>query len=123
MQAPFTSESNSHHINLTGDIDHVDASEARPPDSAPGGRPSRSAFQQYTNPRVQFLRLSSLASTRRGVQGLTPPYQPAAPSLLRPVDIGPVDEHGGLFDFFRRTSPLRNLALSNYSLSVNPRFE
>lgn len=77
--------------------------------------------QQAKNPRIQFLRLSSTASTARGLPGLTPPYIPAGPSLLRTV-LDDESEHKVLVPV-RNRSPLRSLVVSTYSASVNSRYD
>lgn len=101
-------------------LDHVEKTVSELRDSLQIGGRSTKPVSQYQNPRVQFLRISSLARTRRGIQGVTPPYDPAGPSLLREIhDSTAVDNPGTL----RKPSPLRYLALSNPHTSVNARYD
>ena len=120
MQDRFSSEAES-RLNLVGDIDAIseDISESRRP--APTTSSDTSKSQQASNPRVQVLRLASIArSNKRGTPGATPPFLPAAPSLFRfdQAEIESVPVPG-----VRKPSPLRNLTLSNYSTSVNSRYD
>jgi hypothetical protein len=71
-------------------------------------------FQRVTNPRVQFLKLSTFAKTYRGIPGNTYPFCPSGPSLAREPEFGTENE----IPFCRpkrRASPLQHIALSVYS--------
>jgi hypothetical protein len=71
-------------------------------------------FQRATNPRVQFLKLSTFAKTYRGIPGNTYPFCPSGPSLAREPEFGTENE----IPFCRpkrRASPLQHIALSVYS--------
>lgn len=80
------------------------------------------AFHKSIHPRIQVLRISSLARSRSSTLGITPPYCPGGPPLIRSVGVDQADDYlqapSG-----RQPSPLRNLALSNYSRSGDRRYD
>lgn len=109
---PRSSTEAENTISLLGDVDGIDSlsNDLQPipgTDSA-AANPSR----QSLNPRIQFLRLSAVVRGRVGILGATPPYQPAAPSLYRPIS-GDQEEIPLARPDQRTPSPLRNLVLSN----------
>jgi len=110
MQTRFITEAEN-PISLLGDVDGIDSlgnelQRIQETDSA-ANPPS----QQSLNPRIQFLRLSSIVRGRVGVLGATPPYQPSPPSLYRPLS---GDQEENLPSQEREPSPLRNLAFSSW---------
>ncbi|RMZ88514.1 hypothetical protein DV736_g4255, partial [Chaetothyriales sp. CBS 134916] len=76
--------------------------------------------RRATHPRISSLRLGSQARTARGIPGITPPFQPAAPSLYRPCDPEEPDKPWPISLSFD-PSPLRQLAFSNYSIGGRQR--
>lgn len=67
-------------------------------------------FQQVTNPRVQFLKLTSFARSNRGIPGKTYPFCPLAPTLAR-TPYPDTEEDVPKYHHKRRVSPLQNIAL------------
>ena len=114
MQTHFDSEAYT-QIELIGDTDDITQAEAEAVKETQTNPTLGESTSKATNPRVQFLRLASAARTRRGPPGAVPPFQPSPPSLLRPVT--EPDEELESATSIREPSPLRNLALSNYSTS------
>ena len=120
MQTRFDSEAFT-QVKLIGDIDDINQAGTEAETEGQTSTIPSEITTKATNPRVQFLRLASAARTRRGPPGAVPPFQPSPPSLLRPV-IEP-DEELEISTSIREPSPLRNLALSNYSTSSHRGYE
>ena len=119
MRNNFSAEAES-RLNLVGDVDAIEegCSATLLPVQIASSDVSRS--KQASNPRVQVLRLASIARReQRGTPGATPPFLPEAPSLLRFDQ----DEESVRVPGLRKPSPLRNLTLSQYSTSVNSRYD
>jgi hypothetical protein len=74
------------------------------------------AFQRVTNPRVQFLKLTTFVRTNRGIPGKTYPFCPSGPTLARPSYPDTEDEVPK-----RRASPLQNIAFSAFSRKITSR--
>ena len=119
MQNSFSLEANS-RLNLVGDIDAISEGSSESLVPAQTTTPDSGRSKQASNPRVQVLRLASIARReQRGAPGTTPPFLPEAPSLLRFDQ----EEASVRIPGVRKPSPLRNLTLSNYSTSVNSRYD
>ena len=116
MQDRFLQEATS-RINLVGDIDDISDSSSGP---AIITTSNIEQSKQASNPRVQVLRLASIARREeRSIPGTTPPFQPAAPSLVRFDQ----EEESAPVSRARKPSHLRNLTLSNYSTSTKSRYD
>lgn len=72
--------------------------------------------------RVRFLRISAAAQTRRGINGITPPFCPLGPPLQRVV-LDDTDENPPVSVTIRQQSPLRNLAFTNVAQSFHSRYD
>ena len=105
-------------LDLIPDIDDTEPSTPSTPDNE---QAEKDPFKNVTHPRVQFIRLSSSVRTSRGISGAVPPFQPAAPSLLRPIDFEQPAESAPS-TLSRDPSPLRNLIFSDYSLAAGHRY-
>lgn len=110
MQQRFTNQAQS-SISLLGDVDGIDSLAKDLQQIQETGRVASVGLRSSLNPRIQFLRLSSVVRGRVGVLGATPPYQPAAPSLYRPLSLDQDFEDSPASEP-RAASPLRNIACS-----------
>ncbi|KIV97058.1 hypothetical protein PV10_00857 [Exophiala mesophila] len=110
MQQRFTNQAQS-SISLLGDVDGIDSLANDLQQIQETGRVASVGLRSSLNPRIQFLRLSSIVRGRVGVLGATPPYQPAAPSLYRPLSLDQ-DFEDPVPTGPRTASPLRNIACS-----------
>ncbi|ETN46299.1 uncharacterized protein HMPREF1541_00483 [Cyphellophora europaea CBS 101466] len=114
MTERFEVEAES-QIPLVDDIVDLNTTSHGLPESAPGQSSDRKSENspRLAHQRVQFIKLSSIARTVRGYPGATPPFLPAAPSLLRVA--ASETEGNELLAPPREPSPLRQVALSNYA--------
>ena len=121
MQSRFSVEANTSLENIGG-VDDIETSESSPPSNEQAGSADKDPFNRVSHPRVQFIRLTSLARTGRGTPGATPPFQPAAPSLYRPIEPEQSNESAPAV-LARDPSPLRHLALSSNAPAAAQRYD
>ena len=121
MQSRFSVEAPT-SLEFIGDTDDIEESKPSSPSNEQADSAEKDPFNRVSHPRVQFIRLTSVARTGRGTPGTTPPFQPAAPSLFRSVDPDQLNEPAPTV-IARDPSPLRTLALSNYSSTVGQRYD
>lgn len=76
--------------------------------------PGDEVFRRVTNPRVQFIKLTTFAKNDRGIPGKPYPFCPQGPSLARELYPEAQDE-APAYRRKRSTSPLQHIALSAYS--------
>ena len=118
MQNRFSSEASS-QINLVGDIDAISQNTGDRPESAQAPSSNIDRPKQASDPRVQSLRLYYIARPdQRNISD--PPFLPAPPSIHR---FEQLEDSVVPVQSARNPSPLRNLSLSNYSTSVNLRYD